>query len=378
MNKKAFALVLVALLAATLCFGGCSQAPAQPAASAPAAEAPAAAEPAPAAAEPEVTAEPEVKEWVPDKTITFVVGLNPGGGIDTMARTIQPAVSEYLGVDIIVENMVGSSTGIAAEYVMSQPADGYTIFACSSSTDLFSTTGNANITYKDMYCICMPYTTHNPVVIVNGNSGIKTIEEWYDWVSTTETTASTCGVGSTFHTPAVCIADELGFLDKITFIPYDSGQETTLAVARGEVDWSTSGVYQESSESILAGMVTPLAMCTRDPFTLDGYGTINSILDVYPQLDTFIDIMGGWRGFCVSIDTPPEIIAKLTEAFKYGVESPDFQSLLERNGVADLEVLYGDRANANIERAERIFSYLFYDLGETPYNPADSGLERWE
>ena len=72
-------------------------------------------------------------EWTPDGPITIVVGMAAGGGIDTMARTMAAGIGEYLGVDVIVENMPGSSSGLAADYVTEQPAVGYSIFACSSS-----------------------------------------------------------------------------------------------------------------------------------------------------------------------------------------------------------------------------------------------------
>ena len=118
MNRKMLSILLASLMVFTLAFAGCSTAPASSAApsSSGSGSQPASSEPAAS------------EEWVPDKTITLVVGNAAGGGIDTMARTLAPALEEYLGVSVVVENMPGASSGVAAEYVMGQPKDGFTLF----------------------------------------------------------------------------------------------------------------------------------------------------------------------------------------------------------------------------------------------------------
>lgn len=316
------------------------------------------------------------EEWTPTGAITIVVGMKEGGGIDTMARTMATGISEYLGVDVIVENMPGSSSGLAADYIVEQPADGYKLFACSSSICGFATTENSDVTYKDLDVLCMPFTTHNPAILVNANSGITTMEEWLEWVKSTPTTASTAGVGSTWHIPAAMIANAIGA--DVTYVPYDSGKETTLAVSRGEVDWTACGIYQESSEAILSGLVTPLCVCSSTSFNLEGYGEVPSILDSIPELSEYADVLGGWRGFAVAAGTPANVEAKLTEALEYAVSTEAMQTLLSNNGVADSPVLYGADAQAMLEKTIRLYSWLLFDLGDGTRSPEDVGVPRWE
>lgn len=315
-------------------------------------------------------------EWTPDGPITIVVGMAAGGGIDAMARTMATGISEYLGVDVIVENMPGSSSGLAADYIVEQPADGMKLFACSSSICGFATTENSDVTYKELDVLCMPFTTHNPAIMVNADSGITTMEQWLDSVKNNATTASTAGVGSTWHIPAALIAGTIGA--DVTYVPYDSGKETTLAVSRGEVDWTACGIYQESSEAILSGLVTPLCVCSPDPFNLEGYGEVPSILDYIPELEEYADVLGGWRGFAVPESTPDNIKAKLTEALEYAVATEDMQALLESNGVAESPVLYGDEAQEMFEKTVRIYSWLLYDLGDGTREPSEIDIPRWE
>ena len=64
----------------------------------------------------------------PSKPITWIVGFPPGGGADGVARIVTAKMSQNIGQPIVVENRPGASSMIAAQYVASAPADGYTVF----------------------------------------------------------------------------------------------------------------------------------------------------------------------------------------------------------------------------------------------------------
>src|SRR3979411_2272432 len=63
----------------------------------------------------------------PGKAITTVVGFEPGGGTDTTARIVAPALGELLGQQVVVENRAGAGGNIAVDYVAKAAPDGYTI-----------------------------------------------------------------------------------------------------------------------------------------------------------------------------------------------------------------------------------------------------------
>ena len=76
----------------------------------------------------------------PTRPVRLVVGFAPGGPTDILARHMAQFLSAKLGQQFVVENKPGATGNIATEYVLGQPADGYTI--------LVTTTANAiNMTF---------------------------------------------------------------------------------------------------------------------------------------------------------------------------------------------------------------------------------------
>jgi tripartite-type tricarboxylate transporter receptor subunit TctC len=65
-------------------------------------------------------------QW-PQKAISTVVGFEPGGGTDTTARIVAPALGELLGQNVVVENRAGAGGNIAVDYLAKQAPDGYSI-----------------------------------------------------------------------------------------------------------------------------------------------------------------------------------------------------------------------------------------------------------
>src|SRR5262245_38135398 len=101
----------------------------------------AAAGPAPACAQ----------NW-PDKPIKLVISFAPGGVHDTLARVLQPKLTEALGQPIVIENRPGAGGNIAAEAVAKSAPDGTTFLVASEAiaTNEFLYRGLAYDPYKDL------------------------------------------------------------------------------------------------------------------------------------------------------------------------------------------------------------------------------------
>ena len=63
----------------------------------------------------------------PTEPITIIVSTKAGGGFDTMARNLAPALSHELGVPVNVLDKEGGAMVIGTKYFLSQPHDGNTL-----------------------------------------------------------------------------------------------------------------------------------------------------------------------------------------------------------------------------------------------------------
>lgn len=70
----------------------------------------------------------------PRKSIRVLVGIPPGGGIDTVARAISQSLSERWAQSVIVDNRTGAGGAIAMEVAAQAAPDGYTLLAGSVGT----------------------------------------------------------------------------------------------------------------------------------------------------------------------------------------------------------------------------------------------------
>ena len=68
-----------------------------------------------------------------NNTVRLVVPFATGGPTDIAARVIAPLLSEAMGKTVIVDNRVGATGAIGAEFVARAPADGNTILFGTSS-----------------------------------------------------------------------------------------------------------------------------------------------------------------------------------------------------------------------------------------------------
>ena len=73
------------------------------------------------------------QERYPSRPIRIVVPFTAGTGIDILARTVGPKMSERLKVPVVVENRAGASGNIGTEAVAKAPADGYTLLMTAST-----------------------------------------------------------------------------------------------------------------------------------------------------------------------------------------------------------------------------------------------------
>jgi len=116
------------------------------------------------------------------KTIRIVVGFSPGGGFDAYSRAIARHMSKHIPGNpaIIVENMGGAGSMIAANYVYSQAKpDGLTIGNWIGGLILQQYLGAKGVTYDatKFEWLGAPVAISN-VCLMTTKSGITSVDKW--------------------------------------------------------------------------------------------------------------------------------------------------------------------------------------------------------
>src|SRR5262245_45069750 len=75
----------------------------------------------------------------PSRPVRIVVGFDPAGGNDIVARLLGQWLSERLGQPFVIENRPGAATNIATEAAVRAPADGYTLLFVSATNAINAT-----------------------------------------------------------------------------------------------------------------------------------------------------------------------------------------------------------------------------------------------
>jgi len=106
--------------------------------------------------------------------LKIIVPFTPGTGMDTIARTVQPMLSEHMGQPVVVQNMPGASGNIGADFVAKSAPDGNTVLM-GANTMLIASQLYKNVPFnptKDFAPVSMSaYGTL--MLVANPKTGIK-------------------------------------------------------------------------------------------------------------------------------------------------------------------------------------------------------------
>jgi tripartite-type tricarboxylate transporter receptor subunit TctC len=259
----------------------------------------------------------EKQEKFPKEPINLVVTHDAGGGVDTMARGIQPYLEKYLNTTVTVENRPGAGGVIAINYVYKSKNDGYTLLIASNSTipKIKLNPDSLEFTSIDeLPPIASWLNSDGNALAVKNEGPYKTLEDLVAAAQTkTITIALGGGPGSTDH--ITFLAFKKAYPGNYKFIPFESA-EAVAAILGGHVD---AGFLSLSGSAIGTNELKLLA------------NTLEERFDGFPEVPTFAELgkPGVSVSFHVGAFAPPgtdlERLEILEEGFKKAFEDPGYQ-----------------------------------------------------
>ena len=254
------------------------------------------------------SAQADVGTGFPSKPIRFVVGYAAGGGNDIFARLVGDKVREFLGQPVVIENKPGGGGRLAGEYVMGQPADGYTVLVGAAGMMalvpvIYPRTGyHPTRTYTPLSMIA----SFPLILAVPGSHPARSLAELIAWAKAHPDKANYAT-----SSPAFTITTELLKLKTGmpgVPIPYKSTNEMMVSVASEQTLFAI-GDGPPTVPLVQAGKIRALAVTGAErSLELPDVPTMAELgLPVSVRL---------WSGLFISGMTPPAIKARLESAVR--------------------------------------------------------------
>jgi tripartite-type tricarboxylate transporter receptor subunit TctC len=257
------------------------------------------------------------------RPIRIVVPFAPGGPIDVTARMLAEAVRASLGT-VVIENRPGAGGNIGVAAVATAAPDGLTLGIATTASHAINPWLFSKLPYdpdKDFVGITQMLRVPN-VLVVNAEVAQRlNIRNLADLVAYARANPAKLSYGSGGNGSAGHLAGEL-FKNKhgifAVHIPYAGGNPAQLALLSGQVDFNFDNLAT-AAPNIRSGKLRALAVTTaqRSP--------------VLPEVPAMAETLPGfeidtWWGLIAPAATPPEVVAKLNQAFVGALNSPDIKT----------------------------------------------------
>ena len=262
----------------------------------------------------------------PAKPITTVVGFEPGGGTDTTARIVAPALGELLGQQVVVENRAGAGGNIAVDYVAKQAPDGYTLVlanvgALAVNPHILKTPYDP---LKDLAPISMAAVFAN-VLVVQPSLPVKNVQDFVKLAKQKPgMTYASSGIGGAGHLAGELLKG-MAQID-ITHVPYKGGGPAMQGFLGGQVDAFFATPISSISQ-IRAGKARAIATTgsKRAALMPDVPTVAESGFRGYEALN--------WYGYLAPAKTPKDIVERLHRDIAKALANPQVIAQLNKTGV---------------------------------------------
>jgi tripartite-type tricarboxylate transporter receptor subunit TctC len=271
------------------------------------------------------------EEIYPSSPVKVIVTFTAGGGADFMGRLASQKLSETLKQPFIVDNKLGASGVIGAQYVAQSKPDGYTLLLGTTGTHSTNFATIQNLPYhptKDFSTIAI-FSDAPYLLCLNPQLGINSISELtrYAKANPGKLTFGSSGIGSSPHLGFEALKKVLGI--DVTHIPYKGLPAAMVDVMGGQISMTYDSI-PSAVPHMKAGKVKCIAIGSKERSS------------VLPEIPTIAEasgsnfVMGSWYGLFGPKDLPPAVLNKLSTSILQALKEPEFQAGLQRVGATGM------------------------------------------
>jgi tripartite-type tricarboxylate transporter receptor subunit TctC len=265
----------------------------------------------------------------PSRPVHLLVGFAPGGGTDVMARLLQPAMSERLGQQIVIENRPGAGTNIATDAVLDATPDGYTLLvACLANAGNATLYNNLNFNFLRDSTPIAGIALDPFVLEVTPSLPVTTIPEFIAYAKARpgKVNMGSGGIGSGNQLTGELFKSMAGI--DLVHVPYRGAGPAMVDLLGGQIQVMFI-TMSASLQYVRAGKLRALGVATK---------TRQRAL---PDLPTVAEFLPGfeasfWTGVAGPKGIPPETVDKINKAVNASLADSSVKARLTEWGATAL------------------------------------------
>jgi tripartite-type tricarboxylate transporter receptor subunit TctC len=261
----------------------------------------------------------------PNKPLRFVVPFPAGSATDVVGRVVAQAMGDVLGQAATVENKAGANGILGAEAVKAAPADGYTFLVTTSTTQA----ANVSLYKKLPYDPVKDFTPVGKIgetgfiLMVQSDFPAKDMKEFIAY-GKAHPGKLAFGHGSSGSLVSAAMVAQMAGLDVVN-VPYKGIPPALTDLLGGQIQFAFADVNNAVSQ-MNGGRLKGLGVTTAR--------RAGTAPQVAPIGDTVKDYaVSAWFGLMAPANLPPDVAAKVGQAFATAMAKPDVREKLKVAGI---------------------------------------------
>ena len=260
----------------------------------------------------------------PSRSITVIMNSAAGTTMDGIYRSINAEVSKILGQSVVMENRAGANGRLGVMAIKSAPADGHLITIANDSVLISQPAVDPQFQMeqgKDFQPVA--FLIEFPIILV-GRPNLP----FRDFRGLVTYAKANPGKLNWAVTPGNMFVAEMLLQTagiNVTKIAYKGSAPSFLDIIGGRIDVGFAG--SDAAAFFKAEKMVGLGSSGAQRWSL--FSDIATFTEHGVPFATTV-----WYGLLAPMGTPPEVIAKLNDAYNQALRSPQITKQLESNGYA--------------------------------------------
>ncbi|MGZ8156771.1 MAG: Bug family tripartite tricarboxylate transporter substrate binding protein [Burkholderiales bacterium] len=295
---------------------------------------------------------PALAQSFPSRPLELVVHTSPGGGTDTLARTIADIITreKLVNQPINVSNKPGGGGAIAYTYIKGKRGDPHVVMAVATMAMLSQTVRpDLNLGLENYTPIA--FLAQDPqALMVSASSPYKTFKDFVEAARKAPDglVASITSPGGTGRMLVWMLERETGA--KFRTVSFKSGSDAIMQVLGGHTQFSTENI-SEGYGLVESKKMRVLAVTSK------------TRLAIVPDAPTLIELghnihIGTGRGFAMPGDVPAEAAAQMESILQRVYKSTLWKDFSEKNMFENIWMGRAEYAKHLAERRALVHEFL--------------------